>query len=119
MGIHGANVSAGAVVGRPVGNRWFPYAGFGGGFMFGGTPKCDATKTDCPNERDESLPFLHARVGVGLALGAARRSLVSLDVGGWYGMHYVRETDPAGGKTEWSKRIAMPMAGLSYFFAIH
>ena len=119
LGIHGANVSAGVVVGWPVANRWFPYAGFGGGFMFGGTPKCDPTKVDCPDERDESFPFLHARVGVGVALGAARRSLLSFDVGGWYGTHYVSETDAAGAKTEWSKRVAMPMAGLSYFFAIH
>ena len=125
LGIHGANVSAGAVVGRPARQSMVPPTPVSvAGSCSAGTPKCDATKTDatktdCPNERDESFAFLHARVGVGVALGASRRSLVSFDVGGWYGTHDVRETDSAGGKTEWSKRVAMPMAGVSYFFAIH
>jgi len=120
-GIHGANVSVGAVVGTPYANRWFPYLGFGGGFMFGGGPPnegCDPGAATCPHKSD-SFPFLHARVGIGVGFGATRRNLVSLDVGGWYGKHYKSETDAAGVTTESSEMIALPMAGLSYFFAVH
>ncbi|HXT99646.1 MAG TPA: hypothetical protein VN903_01550 [Polyangia bacterium] len=120
-GIHGANLSAGAVVGGPFANRWFPYFGFGGGFMIGGGPSnegCDPGATTCPR-RSDSFPFLHARVGIGVGFGATRRNLLSLDVGGWYGRHDKSETDAAGHTTESSKMIALPMAGLSYFFAVH
>ena len=120
-GMHGANLSAGAVVGAPFANRWFPYFGFGGGFMIGGGPSnegCDPGAATCPH-RSDSFPFLHARVGIGVGFGAARRNLLSLDVGGWYGKHYKSETDAAGLTTESSRMIALPMAGLSYFFAVH
>ncbi len=119
---HGANVSAGLLVGFPVANRWFPYAAFGGGLMGGFGPKpadgCDPKTTDCPIVTDrDTLAFLHLRAGIGVGLGARRRHLVSADAGGWWGTHAATRTDAAGVETHSSKGVLMPMAGLSYFFA--
>lgn len=120
---HGVNVSAGVVVGVPVANRWFPYAGFGGGMMGAFGPKtpdgCDPKATDCPLVTDsDTLLVLHARAGVGFAFGATRRHLLSVDVGGWWGRHLASRTDAAGVETRSSARVLMPMAGLSYLFAL-
>jgi hypothetical protein len=118
---HVGNVSAGVLVGVPVANRWFPYVGVGGGAMWAFGPKtakgCDSKASNCPTvDGSDTLVFLHLRAGVGLALGATRRHLVSLDVGGWYGPWWKRETDAAGGETKSSGTVTLPMAGLSYFF---
>jgi hypothetical protein len=119
---HGLNASAGIVLGLPVANRWFPYLGFGGGFMGGGGPApnggCDPATTTCPEKTADAFPFLHARVGIGVAFGATRRHLVSLDAGGWYGKDYERWNDTAGQTVRSSKTVALPMAGLSYLFAL-
>lgn len=119
---HGANVSAGVVLGKPVANRWFPYVGFGGGFMFGAGPPpkegCDPTMTTCPEKTGTSFPYLHARAGIGCAFGGTRRNLVSLDVGGWYGKAYDTWNDTAHNTINTSKMVLTPMAGVSYFFAI-
>jgi hypothetical protein len=120
---HGANLSAGVVVGFPVANRWFPYMGFGGGTMWAFGPKktegCDPKMTDCPTvDGSETLLFLHLRVGVGSAFGATRRHMLSLDVGGWRGSWSKSEGDAAGNKTESSGTITLPMAGVSYFVAL-
>jgi hypothetical protein len=117
---HGANFSSGAVIGSPVANRWFPYLGFGGGLMLAGGPEgaCDPMKT-CPEKNGEDFAYLHARVGIGVAFGATRRNLISLDVGGWYGRHREDWVDASNKRYTTSKMTALPMAGLSYFFAIH
>ena len=120
---HGANFSTGLVIGSPVANRWFPYVGFGGGLMLAGGPtvmvQCEPPQTACSEPDGADFVYLHARVGIGFAFGATRRNLISFDVGGWYGKHYKSETDAAGVTTESSEMIALPMAGLSYFFAVH
>ena len=124
MGVpHGGNFSAGLLIGAPIAGRWFLYGGFGGGVMFGGypTPKmaCDPTMTTCPEKFGDDFSYWHARVGVGFAFDRALRQLISLDVGGWYGDHRERWNDTANNRTRVSETIAMPMAGVSYFFAIH
>jgi hypothetical protein len=60
---------------------------------------------------------VHARAGVGVALGPARRHLLSVDAGGWWGVHHASRTDVAGVETRSSARVLRPMAGLSYFYA--
>jgi hypothetical protein len=60
--------------------------------------------------------FLHVRACIGLALGATRRHLLSLDVGGWRGPWWKSDTDAAGRETKSSGTVTLPMAGLSYFF---
>src|SRR5262249_55418554 len=49
---HGGNLSAGFLLGAPVANRWFPYLGFGGGWLYAFGPKrpdgCDPMAMDCP-----------------------------------------------------------------------
>jgi len=120
---HGANLSAGVLVGQPLENHWFPYAGFGGGWMAGFTPRdlvkpCDPPPADCSQTTSETLVYLHLRAGIGVALGTARRSLVSLDVGGWYGRHYKTGLDSVGNKIASDGPIVLPMVGLSYLFAL-
>jgi hypothetical protein len=124
MGVtHGANFSTGIVIGASIADRWFPYVGFGGGVMFSGypTPKtpCDSTMGTCPDKYADDLSYLHARVGLGFGFGATRRQMISLDVGGWYGTHRESWNDTTVPVTRVSETIAMPMAGLSYFYAIH
>ncbi len=120
---HGANFSTGVVIGSPVGNRWFPYVGLGGGFMLAGGPTvmvvCEPPQTTCTETNGEDFAYMHARVGIGVAFGATRRNLISLDIGGWYGRHREGFIDETQRKYETSKMTALPMAGLSYFFAIH
>ena len=124
MGVtHGANFSTGIVIGAPIADRWFPYVGFGAGVMFGGypTPKmpCDPTMGTCPVKYGDEFPYLHARVGLGFGFGATRRQMIALDVGGWYGTHTESWNDTENQIAHVSKTITMPMAGLSYFYAIH
>jgi hypothetical protein len=116
------NGSLGVVAGAPADNRWFLYVGVGVGHagiersgMIDGRG-CYGMP-GCPNGGDY-LSFLYGRAGVAVALGATRRHLVGLDVGGWYGSHRKREEDAAGVETSWSRRIVWPMAGLSYFLAL-
>jgi len=120
---HGANLSAGVVIGSPVGNRWFPYVGMGGGFMVAGGPaaatECSPPTTCPPEKTGEDFEFVHARVGIGVAFGGTRRNLISIDVGGWYGRHREDWNDIANGPYKTSKMTVLPMAGLSYFFAVH
>lgn len=118
---HFGNVSAGVLVGVPLHDRWFAYAGLGGAVMatFGRKPAegCDARTSECPSiDGSETLLYLHVRAGVGLALDAGQRHLLSLDVGGWRGTWYKSDADASGNKTESSGAITLPMAGLSYFF---
>jgi hypothetical protein len=91
--------------------------------MFGGypTPKmgCDPTATKCPEKFADEFKYLHARVGLGFAFGRPRRQLISVDVGGWYGKHSEGWNDTANNKIEAWETLLMPMAGVSYFFAIH
>jgi hypothetical protein len=119
---HGGNLSAGFVIGAPVANRWFPYLGFGGGWLFAFGPRtpdgCDAKTTDCPLVTDsDTYLVVHARAGIGVALGAARRHLLSVDAGAWWGVHHASRTDAAGVETRSSARVLRPMAGLAYFYA--
>ena len=53
------------------------------------------------------------------AFGGTRRNLISIDVGGWYGRHREDWNDIANGPYKTSKMTVLPMAGLSYFFAVH
>jgi hypothetical protein len=119
---HGGDVSAGLLVGVPVARRWFPYLGFGGGLMWAFGPKtadgCDPKTTMCPTVTDsDSLSFLYARVGLGVALGAQRQYLLSVDVGGWRGSHSAHRSDPAGVDMKTTTAVRMPMAGLSCLYA--
>jgi hypothetical protein len=120
---HAANVSAGVLVGVPIADRWFPNVGLGGGAMWAFGPRtangCDATTTDCPTVTDsDTLRFVHARVGVGVAFGATRRHLLSADFGGWRGTHVANRTDAAGHVTQTSTTVFRPVLGLSYFFVL-
>jgi hypothetical protein len=119
---HGGNMSAGFVVGAPVASRWFPYVGFGGGWLWVFGPRtsdgCDPKATDCPVVTDgDTYLVVHARAGVGVALGATRRHLVSVDAGGWWGVHHASRTDGTGVERRSSARLLRPMAGLSYLYA--
>ena len=120
---HGGNFSTGLVIGSPVANRWFPYVGFGGGLMLAGGPtvmvQCEPPQTACSEPDGADFVYLHARVGIGFAFGATRRNLISFDVGGWYGRLREGWIDETQSKYETSRMIALPMAGLSYFFAVH
>lgn len=119
---HAANVSAGLIVGMPVAGRWFPYVGAGGAAMWsfgshaaGGCPPSAAA---CPTvDSSKTLTLLHARAGVGLALGRAQRQLLSVDVGGWWG-HWSKVETGAGPRVESSGRTLMPMVGLSWLFVL-
>ena len=104
---HAALLSGGLVVGTPVGGRWFPYVGAGGGFAnaFGAAGS-------------DTIRFWHARAGLGFAFGAERRHMVSIDVGGWYGAHEERERDSAGNWTERSRPFTTPMMGVGYLVAL-
>jgi hypothetical protein len=119
---HGGNVSAGLLVGVPIARRWFPYVGFGGGLMWAFGPKtadgCDPKTSMCPIVTDsDTLAFLYARVGLGVAFGAPRRHLISVDVGRWRGSHEAHRSDPAGVDMKTTTAVSTPMAGLSYFYA--
>jgi|KBSMisStandDraft_5_1062788.scaffolds.fasta_scaffold381576_2 hypothetical protein len=119
---HGANLSAGILIGSPIANRWFPYVGFGGAAMWAFGPRtpdgCDAKTTACPLVTDsDSYLVAHARIGIGVALGPPRKHLLSIDAGGWWGVHHSSRTDVAGVETQSKSRVLTPMAGISYFFA--
>jgi hypothetical protein len=112
------NFSLGLVFALRRTTRFFPYAGFGVGFaVFGGPAEgCDPSKSDCPNVGD-ALSYVYGRVGVGLALDAARRHTLGLDFGGWYGEHQATKVDgTAMLPTTTTTPIRWPMAGLSYFY---
>ena len=118
---HGATMSAGLVAMYP-GSRWFPYVGLGGGSAGAFGPKqdegCDAAMMDCPlGSGSTTLSFVHARVGIGVAFDTYRKSMIALDVGGWYGRIVKRDTDAAGVETKSSRTILWPMAGVAYLHA--
>ena len=122
---HGGNASLGLLVGAPLpGRRWLPYVAAGVGTLWAFGPQtaqgCDPkTTADCPTvDGSESLAFAHLRAGIGLALGATHRHLLSLDVGAWRGGWAKLRTDVTRTTTRTSGRTTMPMAGLSYFFAL-
>ena len=119
---HGMNMSLGMVVMAPGPGRWFPYVGLGGGLAGAAGPKvaddCDAAMNDCPlGKSSTTLRFVQARAGIGFAFDDERRNMIALDVGGWWGTIADRATDAAGVKTETSRRILWPMAGLAYLHA--
>jgi hypothetical protein len=117
------NGSLGVIAGVPFDNRWFVYVGVGAGHA--GVywsealydPECPERTSGCP-EGSNQLSFFYGRAGVAMALGEARRHLLGLEVGGWYGSHRKRERDDAGATMSSSRPIVWPMAGLSYFFAL-
>lgn len=120
---HAADFSVGLLVGFPVAERWFPYAGLGVGALvqFGPKPAedCDPAYPSCVRaEQGDTVNFAHARIGVGVALDAARRQLLSLDFGGWRGTYYASRTDAFGTRTVTSSHFLLPMAGLSYFLTL-
>src|SRR4051812_34548380 len=89
-GPHGVgNVSAGLLIGVPIAHRWFLYGGSGGGWLFDFGPTiesgCDPAVRMADGSGENTLAFLHARIGIGIALGRTCRHLISLDVGGWRG----------------------------------
>ena len=110
------NVSLGLVATFENRTRFVPYAasGFGAAFV-GHRPKgCDPSTSDCPDLGD-GLAYGYGRAGVGLIVDAARRHLISLDVGVWYGRH--DSTTEEGTSTVTTRtRFLWPMAGLSYLY---
>jgi len=119
---HGTNMSLGVLVMPPAGRRWLPYVGLGGGVAGAFGPKvadgCDPAMTDCPlGSASTTLTFLHARAGIAFAFDDALKNMFALDVGGWWGAITDRDTDAAGVKTQTSRRILWPMAGLAYLHA--
>ena len=107
MGVnHAALLSGGLVVGAPLGPALFPYLAAGGGFAEAAS-----------SSGSDRLLHWHARAGIGWALDVERRHMVSLDVGGWYGVHEEKERDTDGSWTTRSRRFAWPMAGLGYLIA--
>jgi hypothetical protein len=116
---HGSNMSAGLVAMFPAGTRWLPYVGLGGGLAGEGGPKqddsCDPAMTDCPLGKGSTvLRFVYARAGIGLAVDDARRNMLALDVGVWWGTIVGHDTTAAGVETKTSRRILWPMAGFAY-----
>ena len=111
------NFSLGLVFAPRHATRLFPYVGFGVGFAFfeGLATGCDPSKSDCASVGD-TLSYLYGRVGVGLALDAARRHTLGLDLGGWYGEHKATKADGTATPTTTTTTIRWPMAGLSYFY---
>lgn len=61
---------------------------------------------------DTVLAFLYGRLGLAVKLGAARRQILSADVGVWSGLH--RKYDPDTGARITNERFTIPMAGLAY-----
>jgi hypothetical protein len=114
------NASLGLVVVVPTATRFFPYAGAGVGFAAitrnRGGSACGEPMPGCPSSVDD-LSYVYARAGVGMALDAARRHTLGLDLGAWWGRHGSTLGDGAGHETSSSKPILWPMAGLSYLFA--
>jgi hypothetical protein len=119
-GPHGVNASLGMVLTKPVEGAWQPYVGFGGGVAGAGGPTtakgCDPAVADCTVNSSDGLRFAQARVGVGFRFGSEQRSMVALDVGGWYGRHDERTKDAAGTRRS-SRAFLWPMAGFAYLYA--
>lgn len=116
------NASLGLVVVLPTATRFFPVAGAGVGFAGitenRGGSACDEPMPGCPSSGDD-LAYVYVRAGGGMALDAARRHTLGLDIGAWWGRHGSTVGDGAGRETSSSRPILWPMAGLSYFFAFH
>jgi hypothetical protein len=116
------NASLGLVVVVPTATRLFPYVGAGVGFAVitenRGGSACGEPMPGCPSSGDD-LAYVYARAGVGLALDAARRHTLGLDLGAWWGRHGSTSSDGAGHETSSSRPILWPMAGASCFFAFH
>ena len=107
------NGSLGTLIAFPLANRWLPYLGLGAGTL----AISNGTASDRAGTNDV-FRYGSARIGLGVALGAQRRHLLSFDVGFWAGAHLVTHVDDAGNVTNVSSRFFIwPMFGLSYFYA--
>lgn len=117
------NASAGIVVARSTGTRFYPYAAGGAGFgLSGGATSnadgesCYSATSKCPWESN-SLSYWYARGGVAMMLDPRRRVSLALDVGTWVGTKWHASDAGMGNRTSSSAKIIWPMAGLAGFFS--
>jgi hypothetical protein len=107
------NGSAGLLFDFPMSTRTAPYVSAGGGFLGSAGEREPCDKDPQCIESTVNL-LVYVRIGVSVRLGSERRDLLGFDAGFWRGT----STDDGPNGVVRQETFVLPMAGLSYHYAL-